>query len=252
MLQDHKRLIKRSQVYIILILILCIITYVSLIIKYSFTKLPLGFSLLFFIIIIIIYLLFKNQRNFSSSINEKTQSPDELTNSEPSDSKESVTEDLQVDKTFIENLLKGITKKASKKAFAEKLLSNLIKNQQAEIGLIHLYNKKAKTYQVAATYAYLSEEKPGEFKSGEGINGQVVKNKKTMRINNVSETHLKAVSGLGEGKPLHLFIYPIILNNKVHGVVEMGSFTEFSKTLEEELTKFFKANSDKFLNIEDK
>ncbi|NOZ47952.1 MAG: GAF domain-containing protein [Chlorobi bacterium] len=236
--------------YIAILLILWIIQFVILIKNYTFSKLPVSISLVFLITLVIIYLLYQAHLQIISKINNSDKNNTFVASKTTPDDEtqiNSTSENLLLEK----ELLNGITKKTPQKKIAEKLLSNLIKNQQAEIGIFYIYHKKTKTYQAISSYAYLMEDKPPSFKEGEGLPGQVIKNKKALRISDVPENYFNIISGLGKAKPKNLLIYPIVLNKTVWGVIEMASFTDFSLTLEEELTKFFEANSDKILNIED-
>jgi putative methionine-R-sulfoxide reductase with GAF domain len=105
---------------------------------------------------------------------------------------------------------------------------------------------------MAAKYAYFSAENPPDFLLGEGLSGQVAKNQKALRINDIPETHLNIVSGLGKGKPKNIIIFPILFDEELFGIIELASFINFSEHFEDELTGFFNNNSDKFLNIDDK
>ncbi len=242
---------KQVLIYILLLMILLISTAVILINKYSFAELPLSIAIIYIVNLLFFYLIYKNIRQLATKASVIMQNQD----SEEKDdlNKQNISTQLETkeEKQFHKNLLTGITKKTSKKNISEKLLNNLVKDQQADIGLFYSYNKKSKTYQVTASYAYITEDKPPEFKLGEGLNGQVVKNRKAMIVSEIPDNYLTIVSGLGKGKPKYLFIYPIILNNEVFGVIELASLSKFEKNFEEELTKFFETNHDKFLNIED-
>lgn len=96
--------------------------------------------------------------------------------------------------------------------------------------------------QFVAGYAfYVPDSKPIEFEFGEGLIGQVAKDKKTLNINTVPFEHTPVFSGLGKTVPQYLIICPIIKGNETIGVMEFSSFKPFVKEHElflEKATEF--------------
>ena len=78
------------------------------------------------------------------------------------------------------------------------------------------------------------------IKSGEGLTGQSVAQKKIMIIENVPDGFMKISSGLGEANPKNIIIVPLIFENEVKGVIEIASagiFTELHKEFLEKTSK---------------
>ena len=68
----------------------------------------------------------------------------------------------------------------------------------------------------------LSAGVPERFESGEGLLGRAVAERTALRIDEVPEDYLPVGSGLGQGKPRHLLIFPAATDNLVNSVVELG------------------------------
>jgi CheY-like chemotaxis protein/signal transduction histidine kinase len=73
------------------------------------------------------------------------------------------------------------------------------------------------------------QAKSRKFKSGEGLIGQVLADRKPRIIEDVPENYLDIFSGLGKQKPSNLMIVPCIYNNIVEGVMEFGSIKPFDE-----------------------
>ncbi len=65
------------------------------------------------------------------------------------------------------------------------------------------------------------------FKPGETLVGQCYLEGQTIYMNDVPEDYMKIVSGLGSDKPRSILIVPLIVNEKIMGIVELASFEEF-------------------------
>ena len=135
--------------------------------------------------------------------------------------------------------------------FGEKLLSKIANKFQIVQGLIFIKNQDNEKFSIKSTYAYYSDEMPEDFTFGEGLTGQVAKNKKPLNIKEIPEGYIKILSGLGEGVPSNLLIFPVIdKNNEVIGIVELASFINFEKGMEDQFIEFFKSISEKFITAQ--
>ena len=63
---------------------------------------------------------------------------------------------------------------------------------------------------------------------GEGLPGQVALQRKMMCLNAVPPDYLPSTSALGKSDPLNVVIMPIMHNDTCVGVLELGSFRQFS------------------------
>lgn len=68
-----------------------------------------------------------------------------------------------------------------------------------------------------------------EVRIGEGWVGQVAAEQKTIYTSNIPENYLKISSAFGISKPRHITIFPLVFEGEIKGVVELGSFSDFSE-----------------------
>lgn len=116
--------------------------------------------------------------------------------------------------------------------FTELILNKLAKTFHLVQGVFYLWDEQKQVFTTANTYAFYSTEKAKNFTIGEGINGQVAKNKKFLLIDNVPDKYVSVVSGLGEGTPKFLAFMPIINNDKTIAIIEFASFIELPQPTE--------------------
>ncbi len=126
--------------------------------------------------------------------------------------------------------------------FGEQLLVGISKQIDLVTGMVYSLNSETNKFQSIASYAYYSSELPPEFESGDGLTGQVVKDKKAMFLNELPEGYVKVVSGLGKHKPKFLTIIPVIIDGEVVGVIELATFKSMERGLSnrvQDISKFF-------------
>ncbi len=115
----------------------------------------------------------------------------------------------------------------------EKLCRNIItfisRYLKAEIGTLYMCNEDG-IFRLLASYAYKARKNlSNEFKLGEGLVGQAALEKQSIILKNVPDDYIYVTSGLGEKKPNNIIVTPFIYNDKVTGVLEIGSFNDFSE-----------------------
>ncbi|MFD0354300.1 HAMP domain-containing protein [Streptomyces sp. NPDC127110] len=79
------------------------------------------------------------------------------------------------------------------------------------------------------SYAYAGGQMPISFRPGEGLIGTVAEEKRTVLVENTPPGYLKISSGLGEARPAHVIVLPVLFEGKVLGVIELASFTPFTQ-----------------------
>ncbi len=123
--------------------------------------------------------------------------------------------------------------------FSTALLNNLIPLINGQIGAFYIKEtlKKAHTDELdtvmtfMSAYAYSNNELYSkQFKLGDGIIGQCALEKKTILLKQIPENYIKINSGLGKEKPKNIIISPILFEDEIVGVIEVGSIHEFSQS----------------------
>lgn len=132
--------------------------------------------------------------------------------------------------TFNFNILKDdLGKYSDMETFGQKLLSGISKQIDIVMGVFFSLDTTDNQYKPMANYAYYADTPPNKFAEGEGLNGQVVKNKKAMHIVDLPEGYAKTISGLGSAQPKYLLILPLIYQNNVVGLLELATFKHIDK-----------------------
>lgn len=91
-------------------------------------------------------------------------------------------------------------------------------------------SRQSRFIEMQASYAYIKpDSQTVRYEFGEGLPGQVVKEGIGSIINKVPDGYIRILSGLGQASPKHLILAPVKAADKIIGLVEIASFTEFSK-----------------------
>lgn len=110
------------------------------------------------------------------------------------------------------------------------LMRELVVYTEADVGALFISDEKEgqkPELVLSGSYAFDREkftQKSYEF--GEGLVGRTAMEKDLIYINELPQTYMKIRSGLGEDIPSSLLLIPVILDNKVLGVIEMASLGE--------------------------
>jgi signal transduction histidine kinase/CheY-like chemotaxis protein/HAMP domain-containing protein len=73
------------------------------------------------------------------------------------------------------------------------------------------------------------KDAPIQYRIGQSLIGQVAKSKRPIVVDEIPPGYIKISSGLGEAPPANLAVLPVMFEDTVQGVVELASFTKFSK-----------------------
>src|SRR6185437_6985019 len=82
------------------------------------------------------------------------------------------------------------------------------------------------------------KDAPIQYRIGQSLIGQVAKTKRPIVVDEIPQGYIRITSGLGEAPPANLAILPIMFEGQVQGVVELASFTRFSKVQIDFLEQF--------------
>lgn len=168
--------------------------------------------------------ILEEQRFHPHKEHETLETPqDESPPREPS--VESYVSPYEVDIDIIaEHIVPRIIPKEPVGDYAERILNNLSKHFQIAQGIFYLKNVETEKFESLCTYAYNSEKGPSAFKIGEGIPGQVAKNKTILNLREIPENYLNIQSGLGDAPPRNILFLPLLLNKETIGIIEIATF----------------------------
>lgn len=127
--------------------------------------------------------------------------------------------------TEIHDILRG---EQDETTLAQNIINYLAGYLNVQIGAIFLINEK-NLLNLVGSYAYKTPTNiPIEFRPGEGLIGQAFLEKKNILINEVPDNYIKINSGLGQSAPTTILVKPFLYEGKVKGVIELGSFRQFT------------------------
>jgi putative methionine-R-sulfoxide reductase with GAF domain len=138
-------------------------------------------------------------------------------------------QEADVDVLAIQDQVKAITDPKKK---AEKILSLLADKVEASQAAYYTAAKQDGKNMITlfAAYAFvLPESQTVSYEFGEGLAGQVAKEQKLINISDIPEGYITILSGLGESKPAHLIISPVLQDKQLLGVAEIAFFKKLDK-----------------------
>ena len=118
-------------------------------------------------------------------------------------------------------------------ALAGRIVSNLVQYLDARVGALYVRDPDG-NYVLCGSYAHGGEEHlKAVFTPGEGLVGQAVKERQSLALNDVPDHYFKVRSALGEAPPRAIAVHPLIYEDEVQGVLELGAFEPFSQQAQE-------------------
>lgn len=125
----------------------------------------------------------------------------------------------------LKDLLDKTGKNSDWKSFGDALLYAFSKQMDVAVGIVFKCDNDE--FNSVATFAYYNNESPRSFKMGEGLSGQVAKDRKPMFLNDLPSKSLMIVSGLGQIEVNNLAIIPILKDDNAVGLIEIATFKPF-------------------------
>ena len=109
------------------------------------------------------------------------------------------------------------------------VIAYLCEYLNAPIGAFYVMDEEEGVLFMTGSFAYQKRKKlSNHFFLGEGLVGQAALRKRRLQIYDVPNNYVKIQSGLGIAAPRNIVVCPLIFDNTVKGVIELGSFQDFS------------------------
>lgn len=113
----------------------------------------------------------------------------------------------------------------------ESILSTICTLTDSSSGILYLPKEKegVSIIEQAAGFAvYQPESNKRYFEYGDGLAGQVAKSMKAVYHSQIPEGYIQILSGLGSTKPGSIAILPCVSKGKLHAVLEIAAFKDWS------------------------
>ncbi|WP_243372389.1 response regulator [Geotalea sp. SG265] len=113
---------------------------------------------------------------------------------------------------------------------AEKVLAFLARYLDCGVGTFYFHDTRENMLRIVATYAFTRRKNLNDrLGLGEGIAGQAARERKMICLANVPDDYLAIASSLGEAVPRNVAVLPLVHDNTLMGVVELGAFHAFAE-----------------------
>ncbi len=110
----------------------------------------------------------------------------------------------------------------------QRLTHALSVHLEAQLGSLYVCRKDSNRLQCIGEYAAGGESvQPPDFVVGEGLVGQVARDRKPLLVDTVPEGYFTIRSSMGQTAPRGLVVFPLLQENRLFGVVELASVTPF-------------------------
>lgn len=113
-------------------------------------------------------------------------------------------------------------------SWGEHILKLMVDELSAVQGALYIASYQADheiRLRLISTYAYdIKTILRKTVKSGDGVMGQVLKTQQITLLDNLPADYMKVVSALGESSPNSALIIPLMADEQVQGIIEIGSF----------------------------
>ncbi len=104
-------------------------------------------------------------------------------------------------------------------------LINICRRNNFNQGAYFLYNDSKDVLEMKAAYAFDRQKyNYKEIPSSDGLIGQCFLEQKMIKLSEIPEGFFNITSGIGKALPKNVFIFPLIYEDKVIGVLELASF----------------------------
>ena len=111
------------------------------------------------------------------------------------------------------------------------VISEIATYLDAKVAALYLLDEQPGVEQLrlVGTYAYTKRKNLSNlFKIGEGLVGQAAFEKQQILVRNVPEDYIRVTSGLGERTPKFICVTPFLFEDRLKGVIEVGTLNHMT------------------------
>jgi CheY-like chemotaxis protein len=136
--------------------------------------------------------------------------------------------------TWVKSSTSAITSKlqavTSYRQFAELLTGELVPLLQGGIGVFYHFDEDAQRLELLGSYGYKQRRHlSSSYALGEGLVGQCAVERKPIVLQQVPDDYTRIHSGTGEAVPRSVVVLPLVLRERLLGVLELASFSHLNE-----------------------
>jgi signal transduction histidine kinase/CheY-like chemotaxis protein/methyl-accepting chemotaxis protein len=114
-------------------------------------------------------------------------------------------------------------------ALVRKVITYVAKYLEVQVGTLYLYDEEKQELRLKASYAFNHRKGLNNvFKVGNGLVGQAALELEIISVTDVPEDYIYITSGTGYATPHNIIVAPIVYENVLKAVIELGSLKPFS------------------------
>jgi HAMP domain-containing protein/CheY-like chemotaxis protein/signal transduction histidine kinase len=133
---------------------------------------------------------------------------------------------LKTGQTELNDLMRG---EQTMLDMSKKIITYISKYIGAKVGVFYLKEDDDETFNLTSSYAFTKRKQHVKnIKIGEGIIGQAALERQPILLSELPEDYIFINSGTGKASPKNLLVTPLVLENDIKAVIELGSFNNFS------------------------
>ncbi|MEA3383733.1 MAG: cache domain-containing protein, partial [Campylobacterota bacterium] len=148
-----------------------------------------------------------------------------------------VIEDLldnEKQENWIQNGLLGLRSSLSGEInidlVSNKAIAYLCEYLKGGVGVLYVYRESLSELELSASYAYTRDKnESSKVKLGEGVIGQVALQKTPIILTDIDTSNITITTSFTDTKNLNIYTYPLIYQDNLLGVVEIGTQKLFNK-----------------------
>jgi PAS domain S-box-containing protein len=131
-------------------------------------------------------------------------------------------------KTSAAQLTGGLQGAASLAEFGERLLSGLMPLLGGGVAGFYMFEERLGHLRRLAAYGLApGAAATGDFRLGQGLAGQAAQDRRPVTLTQLPPDYLRISSGMGEAAPGHAVAWPLLSQDTLLGVIEVGTFHPF-------------------------
>lgn len=141
-------------------------------------------------------------------------------------------------KTQVSQIASDLQKMETEREFAEQLTGTLAPLLDCGVGVFYRFDEQDQRLRLQGSYGYQQRRHLStEYALGEGLVGQSALERKTITLQDVPDDYVRIHSGSGEASPRTITVLPLVLRDKLLGVLELASFQHFTEPQQRLLTE---------------